>query len=311
MNDKFEIKISTSERKITMNKITRILAIVMAIAMVLGMTACGGNADMPETTAAPTDAPTEAINVCETEGHAWVDATCEAPKTCSVCNATEGEALGHEWVEATYNAPKTCSVCAATEGEALVTYFAEHGLDAKLLDKSGEYELPLACGSDDTKTTVAKITVEDHKTIASDETHEALDGYEWKVLTFKMRFSDENAQQYGIAGWNYLWTDSYISKASDPNEDTTGLFEGGMAYPIAWNGVDYADGLLHIAESIGAWEKDEAGNNYLDIVVTVSVRVPVGYDGFVFGLETTDWTWAEGAYLHEAVTDGTLMFCLD
>ena len=52
-------------------------------------------------------------------GHTWVDATCTAPKTCSVCNATEGEALGHTWVDATCTTPKTCSVCNATEGEAL------------------------------------------------------------------------------------------------------------------------------------------------------------------------------------------------
>ena len=32
-------------------------------------------------------------------GHAWNDATCTAPKTCSVCEATEGEALGHDYEE--------------------------------------------------------------------------------------------------------------------------------------------------------------------------------------------------------------------
>ena len=52
-------------------------------------------------------------------GHTWVDATCVAPKTCSVCSTTEGEALGHTWVAATCVAPKTCSACGATEGEAL------------------------------------------------------------------------------------------------------------------------------------------------------------------------------------------------
>ena len=58
--------------------------------------------------------------------HAWVDATCEAPKTCSVCGATEGEALGHtekeiSAVDATctevgWTAGTKCSVC----GEILV-----------------------------------------------------------------------------------------------------------------------------------------------------------------------------------------------
>ena len=55
----------------------------------------------------------------EALGHSWVEATCEAAKTCSVCGAAEGEALGHSWVDATCEAPKTCSVCAATEGSAL------------------------------------------------------------------------------------------------------------------------------------------------------------------------------------------------
>ena len=31
------------------------------------------------------------------KGHTWVNATCTAPKTCSVCGATEGSALGHSY----------------------------------------------------------------------------------------------------------------------------------------------------------------------------------------------------------------------
>lgn len=50
--------------------------------------------------------------------HDWQPATCTAPKTCSVCQAVEGEANGHSWVDATCTAPKTCSVCQATEGAA-------------------------------------------------------------------------------------------------------------------------------------------------------------------------------------------------
>ena len=60
-----------------------------------------------------TGAQTEAL------GHAWVEATCDTPKTCSNCGLVEGEALGHAWVEATCEAPKTCSNCGLTEGEAL------------------------------------------------------------------------------------------------------------------------------------------------------------------------------------------------
>ena len=63
------------------------------------------------------------VTVAQTEiakkDHAWVAATCTAPKTCSTCNATEGAALGHNWTNASCTAPKTCSTCKTTEGAAL------------------------------------------------------------------------------------------------------------------------------------------------------------------------------------------------
>ena len=61
--------------------------------------------------------------------HSWLDATCTAPKTCSVCGETEGEALGHgdlvySFVDNTHTF--TCTVCnevvitkASTDGKQL------------------------------------------------------------------------------------------------------------------------------------------------------------------------------------------------
>lgn len=291
-------------------KINRILAVVVAIFMAVSMTACGGETapettQMPETTAAPT---TEPVNVCETNGHTWVDATCDVAKTCDLCGETEGEPLGHIWIDATYEAPKTCETCGATEGEALVAYFVESGLIEKLCDKTAEHDFVQTCGTDTTKTTVGKVTIENYQTLASDDSHAALEGYEWKVMTIKMHFFDENAQKDGINSWNYLWNNFYIGEPNNAEVDTTGLFEDGMAYTINWNGAEYTGGLLAIAEAVDGWQQDENGNNYLDIVITVSVRVPVGYDGFIFGLEGYGWESADGAYLHEAVTDNTLLF---
>lgn len=51
--------------------------------------------------------------------HEWVDADCVTPRTCSLCQQTEGEVLGHSWSEATCEEPKTCVLCHETEGEAL------------------------------------------------------------------------------------------------------------------------------------------------------------------------------------------------
>ena len=47
-------------------------------------------------------------------GHTWTSATCSAPKTCTVCSATEGTAAGHSYVQG------KCSAC----GEAQAGYKA-------------------------------------------------------------------------------------------------------------------------------------------------------------------------------------------
>lgn len=42
------------------------------------------------------DAYTETVGA---KGHVFADTTCEKPKTCHVCNATDGEALGHSYAD--------------------------------------------------------------------------------------------------------------------------------------------------------------------------------------------------------------------
>lgn len=51
--------------------------------------------------------------------HEWIEATCTTPKTCRLCNETEGSPAPHNWSNATCKAPKTCAACGITEGEQL------------------------------------------------------------------------------------------------------------------------------------------------------------------------------------------------
>ncbi len=48
--------------------------------------------------------------------HDWTDATCTAPKTCSLCDATEGEPLGHT-EETIAGTPATCTDAGMTDGQ--------------------------------------------------------------------------------------------------------------------------------------------------------------------------------------------------
>lgn len=55
----------------------------------------------------------------EPAGHSWAEATCETPKTCTGCGITEGEPTGHTWLDATCTTGKKCSVCGDYRGEPL------------------------------------------------------------------------------------------------------------------------------------------------------------------------------------------------
>jgi len=72
---------------------------------------------------------------CNHEWSGWTvtkDATCEVAgvrsRTCEQCGETETapiEATGHKWAEATCTAPKTCTVCNKTEGSVLAHVYDE------------------------------------------------------------------------------------------------------------------------------------------------------------------------------------------
>lgn len=64
------------------------------------------------------------LTACACE-HEWKEATCTAPKTCTLCQEVEGDALGHKWKEATCTEAKTCETCNETEGSSLGHAFGD------------------------------------------------------------------------------------------------------------------------------------------------------------------------------------------
>jgi len=96
------------------------LSITLVLVMLLVLAGCGCEHDWLE---ANCTTP-KTCSLCEaTEGtplgHSWLAASCDMPKHCENCDATEGEALGHTWEDATCIVPKKCSTCHATEGTVL------------------------------------------------------------------------------------------------------------------------------------------------------------------------------------------------
>lgn len=62
--------------------------------------------------------------------HTYSDATCDKAKTCEVCGATDGAPLGHVWQVATCENAQTCTVCGAAVGEALGHSYVEATCEA-------------------------------------------------------------------------------------------------------------------------------------------------------------------------------------
>ena len=109
----------------------RILMMVLVLLCVLAFAGCGCEHEWVE---ANCDTP-KTCSLCEeTEGaplgHTWKAATCDAPKTCETCNLTQGSALEHVWEEATCTLPKMCASCRKTEGDPLGHSWEEATTDA-------------------------------------------------------------------------------------------------------------------------------------------------------------------------------------
>lgn len=249
-------------------------------------------------------------SVCgETRGHAlghiWVVATCTAPNTCSLCGETEGEALAHTWVDANYQTPKTCSVCGETEGDVLTPSFVEHGL-AINAEEGVTYDYVTACYNNPSYTTVGHLTFSGYQTVTDTASLglEDKEGYEWRTLHVKVLFDDENAWLYGISlkacQENYYdiegWDDSSREDAANNQ----------AFYTVNYNGIDYQDCTIKAVAQNSGW---------VDKTVTVDhdwyVRMPIGYDGVVFGYRNSQVEWKEGMYVYDVADENTLFFRMD
>ncbi len=200
----------------------------------------------------------------EALGHTWADAACAELKTCSICGETEGEAQWHAWADATYSAPMTCSGCGETEGDALehtlseANYqqaavcevcgvsvgeplqadFEKYNLTEHMVELDQECDYITLCYENSAYTTVGKVTFSNYRTFDSDETHEAKEGYEWKMVDVTVAFGDENAWEYGVIIGNCFVNYYDIIKSDDTlTKDDNGI----KHFTVNWNGVDYTE----------------------------------------------------------------------
>lgn len=221
----------------------------------------------------------------ETHVHTWTEATCTEPKTCTVCEETEGEALGHSLSEATYFAPAVCTVCGEEVGEKKPSYFEEKGIAVANAPADHIQKGMLVNGND-----TSYIVPTDFNTgIVSLTTEPDGDGYEKVTFTFTLSgslyYRDENGREgYTLATFDNAIFDYYTGihfTAEDVLDDTG--YESAMVIDL--DGVSYTISYnKSISWNWGDLKHTADGNMYYDFVATsvYEFRVPDGYDGLVY-----------------------------
>lgn len=169
-----------------------------------------------------------------------------------------------------------------TEATASQADFEKYGLvcNAKL---NTTYPYVIPC-YDREYTTNGKVTFSDYKVFGGDETHEALDGYEWRTVTCTVVFDDDNAYNHGYSGIGVSTVDYYNDSFFDNYKEKK------VSFSATYNGIEYT-GIQYDSEVLFS-DWDDNGYTYK---VRELYRVPVNYDGVVLAIysPTIDWNTAK------------------
>lgn len=266
--------------------------------------------------------------------HTWQEATCTEPRTCLTCGETEGEPLGHQPTPADYWTPSVCSVCGQELAPPLTPEFELHGLKANV--KLGEtVDYHTVCGTEAPDTpTLGKATVQRYEICPSAEGIESIpgktwnlpekEGFEWRLVSWELVFSDENAQQWGM-NIKTAFTDYYAIPEMIPEEraqvdhngakhiltaDTVWSDENNWyseTITVTYLGTEYE--CLHVYD--GGFEDWNNGSRKFHY--TEAVQLPAGYDGYISvlynaakGEAGTDWR-----FIYDIADEETLFFRMD
>lgn len=207
--------------------------------------------------------------------HDWVDVSCAAPRHCSLCDLTEGEALPHTWQEANYQRAQSCSVCGAQEGLPLPADFEVNGLVCNM-EADTAYPYHSCTDRNANLPVTGTAMVSDFRIFASDSTHAAKEGYEWRSVQVDVSFDAENARDNGMR--LNCWIEDYY----DVDEWKKSIQLGSnadMTYRIQYLGEEKEIRCVIENYRWTGWVEDI--NTYSQ---TMYFQVPVGYDGVVVAL---------------------------
>lgn len=169
------------------------------------------------------------------------------------------------WVE-NGEVKTSAAVAAPTVG-----WFEAAGLQANALQNI-PYDYVSKCESSDLKS-MSKLTFHNYRTIESDSSHPAKEGYVWKIVDLNMVFYDDNAWRHGM---------SYAYVIVDQNDfQVLKNFHGSnRTFSMNVNGVDYPECQITKTGGFGEWTENRTRTCDLEL----SALVPAGYNGLAIGM---------------------------
>jgi hypothetical protein len=247
-------------------QIVRLLMMFLSVAMLLS--ACGFLSKQPPAATKEDDIPTT------------TKSTFVPPETSKETEIVTSEEITepvheHTWVEANFQEPKTCSVCFQTEGSPLPAAFETNGYPINMIVES-TYDYKTIGSQDPTKEVITHVAIIEYSVIASDETHEAKEGYEWKILH---AFCDADS-------------DDFFNYGGQLREAIADYYSGDLYFEDQVSTFSYkseeAECYVEFTQFQGDWYEGnvEGGETEYTYVYEYeyAVQTPIGYDGCVFVL---------------------------
>jgi len=186
----------------------------------------------------------------------------------------------HIWSEANYQEPMICAECGETEGGPLTPAFASLGNTIRPHGSAHTYKT--VTFQDPSIDNVGEVTVTDYYIIEGDDTHEAKEGYEWRIAHVSVVFDDGDVNWDGVRIRTCLY-DYYTGFFEETIDDFTEANETRLPttiHTVSYYGEDYEiESKSELQRN--EWVMTTHYTFYWDIVV--SYHVPVGYDGIMFG----------------------------
>lgn len=242
----------------------KIAVLILSLCLALSLAACGGDTNTPSPSGAQSAPPENS----QTE-----------PPASSEPEPSEPE-CEHDWTEANYQAPKTCVICGETEGTTLTAVFEGKGYQYMTLGTT--YDYTTLCNDNPSVSSTGQVTVTDYKVIESDETHEAKEGYEWRIVKIYSEFTDDNAWEYGRM-YRQNEVDYYSGERFDYYTNTEAYAESDNDFfTMTYQGETYeCFNTVDILEQ--GWD-----GRVLKFSYETSYLLPTGYDGFVIVLRSSE-----------------------